>query len=67
MKRMLAHLWTGAPAPPAYVELTMCRLYNCPPSVLDQQDTMRVLRHLTCLRAESIVDKARRSRKQRSK
>lgn len=59
LKRMLAHLWTQSSAPVEYVELILCReVYHCPPDELARQNARTVLRHLTCLRAEGVVQRA---------
>lgn len=59
LKRVLAHLWTQGSAPVEYVELLLCRdVYHCPPDVLARQPARTVLRHLTCLRAEAVVQRA---------
>jgi hypothetical protein len=46
---------TGAP-PPEYIDLVLCRdIYHCPPSLLDDQDWLRIQGHLTCLDMEATV------------
>ena len=34
------------PAPWAFVELQLCKLYHCTPSQLDREDPIRILRGL---------------------
>jgi len=57
---VLAHLWTGAPAPLEYIELILCRdVYHCTPSELEKQYADVVNAHLVCLAAEAKVAKMR--------
>jgi len=54
-------LHTGGRAPPwEYVELVLCRdIYHCAPDQLDEQDPVRVLRHLEALSGEATARKIR--------
>ena len=40
------------PAPPEYQELMLCRLYNCLPSELDEEDFERIVTHIACWNQE---------------
>lgn len=56
----MAHLWTGAPAPPDWIELILCRdVYHCTPVELRSVPTSKILRHLTMLGVEAEVHKMR--------
>ncbi|MDZ4771204.1 MAG: hypothetical protein SGJ24_18945 [Chloroflexota bacterium] len=54
-------LWTGNPSrlPDAYADYLACRLYNCTPSALDEQDADRVVLHLAFHDAERQVSARR--------
>lgn len=61
---MIESLHTGGRAPPwEYVEVILCRdVYHCAPSVLDEQDPVRVLLHLEALAGEATARKIRPKR-----
>lgn len=51
---VLAHLWTQAEMPFAYLELMLCRdVYHCPPSQLPPWHKIR--QHLICMNAEAHI------------
>lgn len=58
---MVEALHTGGRAVPwEYVELVLCRdVYHCSPGELDEQDPVRVFRHLEALSGEAIARKVR--------
>lgn len=61
---MLAHLWTGAPAPWRYTELILCRdVYHCTPVELAQVPLDVILDHLAALSAESEVAQLERMKR----
>ena len=48
----------GRPVPWEYVELILCRdVYHCTPEALDDQDPVRVFRHLEALSGEATARK----------
>lgn len=52
---MLAHLWTGAPAPKEYLMALLCDRFKCMQSELRAQAASDVLEMLVCLDAEAEV------------
>lgn len=48
--------------PPEALDAYLCEQYHCPPDVLDRQDAVRVLAHLTVWRVRSEVERARSRR-----
>lgn len=51
----MTHLWVGTEAPSEYVELQLCREFNCLPSQLRDESYEDVLNILQMMSGEAIV------------
>lgn len=56
------HYWTAGPMPPEALDAELCARYHCPPDVLDRQDPIRVLQHMTVWSVQHEVEQARTHR-----
>lgn len=61
---MIEGLRRGRIGSPHMLTLELCRVYHCPPLVLDEQPLDTVLAHLACLAAEAEYQKIERTRSQ---
>ena len=57
--QLYAHLWTGGPIPPEYIELQLCREFHCLPSQLRQENIVDVYKILDMLDVEARVKNKR--------
>lgn len=62
-----AHYWANGPMPPEALDAYLCEKYHCPPDVLDRQDPLRVLKHLTVWEIEQKAQALRNKPAQRPK
>ena len=58
--RLMAHLWTGAPAPPEYIEYLLCCKFHKLPSEIRRESLADMLRMLTCMSVEAKRKKSKR-------
>ena len=50
-------LWTHGPPPADLVDQTLCELFHCRPSELDQEDAARMIRHLVIYDVKKQIEK----------
>jgi hypothetical protein len=60
---VLAHLWTKAPAPAAYIEFVLCDRFKVLPSQLRRERGDDVLTLLACMNAEAEVQRMEAQKK----